>query len=309
MGGNMPRPKLKERQIEVFRTVMATGSLTAAAQQLGVSQPSLSMTIRRFEDELQTKLFERIGGRLVPTEEAKLIFVEVDRVYGQFDRLSDAIHAIARGDSSVFRFGTTPSIGMRLVPKALKKLRDDHPARVFYCDFLPQKDIQDYLLFGQGSCVTSIAPAEDPNLDCTVIASGGLHVVVPKDHRLARRDVIAPGDLDGEVLISYGPDTTHGRYIDATYARAGAERKTHVFIHFVETALSFVSEDIGIAILDPFSVLDCERFGLVAIPLENSVEVPAYLYWSKFRPRPKATDELATALTEIARQNGMRLEG
>lgn len=301
----MARPKLKERQIEVFRTVMATGSLTAAAQQLGVSQPSLSMTIRRFEDELSTTLFERIGGRLVPTDEAKLIFVEVDRVYGQFDRLSDAIHAIARGDNSVFRFGTTPSIGMRLLPKALSKLRGDAPSRVFYCDFLPQKDISDYLLFGQGSCVTSIAPAEDPNLDCTVFAKGGLYCVMPKGHHLAGEKIISPSDLKGEVLISFNPNTTHGRYIDATYARANVERKTHVYVHFVEAALSFVAENIGVAILDPYSVLDCERSGLVARPLKDSVDVPAYLYWSKFRPRSKATDELAAALVDMARQNGI----
>ena len=48
----MPNPKLKERQIEIFRTIMATGSLTVAARHLGVSQPSLSTAIKRLEDQL-----------------------------------------------------------------------------------------------------------------------------------------------------------------------------------------------------------------------------------------------------------------
>ncbi len=304
----MAAPKLKERQIEVFRTVMATGTLTAAAQQLGVSQPSLSMTLRRLEDELGTKLFERIGGRLVPTEEAKLIFVEVDRVYGQFDRLSEAIHSIARGDSSVFRFGTTPSIGIRLIPKALKDLRLRHPSRIFYCDFLPQRDIRDYLLFGQGSCVTSIAETMDPNLDFKVLAKGKLFCVMPQGHRLSAEREVTPRQIQDEVLISFQPNTTHGQYIDATYARANIERRTDVFIHFVEAAISFVSENIGVTIIDQYSALDCERMGLVAVPVKDSVDVPAYLYWSRFRPRPRAVDELLERLTAAARASGIETE-
>lgn len=296
----MARPKLRERQIEVFRAVMTTGSLTSAAQQLGVSQPNLSMTIRRFEDEIGTRLFERISGRLIPTEEAKLILVEVERVFGQFDRLSEAIHAIATGDTSVFRFGTTPSIGMRLVPKALKRLKSRHGARTFYCDFLAQKDIRDYLLFGQGSCVTTIAEANDPTLDTIVIARGKLVCLMPRTHALARHASISPRLLHGETLISFAPETPHGRYIDATYARAGVERKTDIFVHFVEAAISFVSEEIGVSVIDQFSAMDCERMGLVAIPMEDSVEIPAFVHWYRFRPRPRATDELIDALAELA---------
>lgn len=296
----MARPRLKDRQIEVFRAVMATGSLTSASQQLGVSQPSVTMTIKRFEDELGTTLFERIGGRLVPTEEAKLILVEVERVYGQFDRLSEAISSIVAGDGARFRFGTTPSIGMRLIPKALKRMRDNHPARVFYCDFLAQKDVRDYLLFGQGACVTTIAKAVDPTLETTIVARGKLVCLMPQTHALARLSSISPKMLARETLISFAPETPHGKYIDATYARAGVERKIDVFVHFVEAAISFVAEEIGVSIVDEFSAMDCERMGLVAVPVEDSVEIPAYLYWCRFRPRSTAVEELIDTLKSLA---------
>jgi DNA-binding transcriptional LysR family regulator len=296
----MARARLKERQIEVFRAVMTTGSLTSASQQLGVSQPSLSMTIRRFEDEIGARLFERIGGRLVPTDEAKLILVEVERVYGQFDRLSEAIHSIATGDASVFRFGTTPSIGMRLVPKALKCLKERHAARTYYCDFLAQRDIRDYLLFGQGSCVTTIAEANDPTLETIVIAKGRLVCLAPRTHPLAQHASISPKMLRDETLISFASETPHGRYIDATYARAGVSRKTDIFVHFVEAAISFVCEDIGISVIDEFSAMDCDRMGLVAIPIEDSVEIQAYVHWCRFRPHAKAADELIEALVDVA---------
>lgn len=299
--------KFKERQIEVFRAVMATGSLSAAARQLNVSQPSLSMTIRRFEDEIGTTLFERISGRLVPTEEATLIFAEVDRVLGQFDRLSEAIRAIASGDQSVFRFGTTPSIGLKLVPKAVKRIKDRRPSRVFHCDYLAQKDIRDYLLFGKGACVATIAESDDPAIESSIIAHGSLFCVMPKDHALASEAEISPRQLGGETLISFGASTPHGTVIEETYRRAGETRQTQVFVHFVELALSMVAEGIGVAILDQFSAIECERSGLVSIPLRDSVEVTAYLQWHRHRPRPRAVDELLETLRESAKASGCRI--
>lgn len=299
----------KERQIEVFRAVMATGSLSAAARQLNVSQPSLSMTIRRFEDEIGTALFERIAGRLVPTEEATLIFAEVDRVFGQFDRLSEAIRVIATGDQTVFRFGTTPSIGLKLVPKAVRRIKERHPLRVLHCDYLAQKDIRDYLSFGKGACVATIAESDDPAIESTEIAHGRLFCVMLDGHPLAAETEISPRQLRGETLISFGSSTPHGMVIDETYRRAGESRETQIFVHFVELAMAMVVEGIGITILDQFSAIECERNGLASIPLKDSVDVTAYMQWHRYRPRPRAVDELLGELRGSAEASGCRVHG
>lgn len=304
----MSQHKFKERQIEVFQAVMATGSLSAAARQLNVSQPSLSMTIRRFEDEIGTTLFERIAGRLVPTDEATLIFAEVDRVFGQFDRLSEAIRAIATGDHSVFRFGTTPSIGLKLVPKAIKRLKERRNMRIFHCDYLAQKDIRDYLLFGKGACVATIAESDDPAIQSTEIAHGRLFCVMPANHPLALETEISPRQLREETLISFRDATPHGTVIEETFRRAGETRETQIFVHFVELALGMVSEEIGITILDQFSAIGCEQRGLASVPLKDSVEVTAYMQWHGHRPRPRAVDELLEMLRSSAKASGCRVE-
>jgi len=296
----MPNPKLRERQIEIFRTIMATHSLTAAARHLGVSQPSLSIAIKRLEDQLGIALFARISGRLVPTQEAGLIFAEVERVHQQSEMLSDVIYSIVRGDASVFRFGSTPSLGMRLVPKALKRLQLEGAAGTYYSDSLSQRDVRDYLLFGQGACVATIAEVNDPVIETAKIASAGLVCVVPNDHALAGYKSVTPLALAGEPLISFATTTTHGLLIDETFRRWGVSRNTAVYVHFVEAALSFVTERIGITILDAFSAIDCEANGLVAIPIENSVSVSAYVHICHLRPRQKGVDRLIEALRDIA---------
>lgn len=296
----MQHPKLKERQIEIFRTIMATNSMTAAARHLGVSQPNLSIAIKRLEDQLGIALFARISGRLVPTQEAELIFAEVERVNQQSEMLSELIYSIARGDASTFRFGSTPSLGVRLIPKALRRLQLEGTAGTYYSDSLSQRDVRDYLLFGQGACVATIAEVNDPVIETTKVASAGLVCVVPKDHRLAGKKTVTPLDIAHEPLISFGATTTHGLFIDETYRRWGVSRETAVYVHFVEAALSFVSEGIGITILDTFSAINCEAFGLVAIPVENSVSVSAYVHICQLRPRQKGVDSLIDALRDIA---------
>lgn len=275
---------------------MGTNSLSAAAAHLGVSQPSVSIAIKRLEDQLGIALFDRISGRLVPTEEARLIFREVDRVHQQSEMLSEMVYSIARGDTSVFRFGATPSLGMRLIPKALKQLQRERVAGTYYADSLSQRDMRDYLLFGRGSCVATIAEVNDPVIDTVKFAETGLVCIVPADHPLARQSVVRPQDLDRETLISFAPMTTHGLLIDETFKQANAVRKTAIYVHFVEAALAFVTERIGITILDGFSALGCGIQGLVAIPIAESVTVSAYVHAYRLRPRPAGVDSLVRAL-------------
>ena len=73
--------KLNLRQIEVFRAIMLSGSISGASKLLFVSQPAVSRLIAYTEQRLGLMLFQRIKGRLYPTPEARRLFVEVTALY------------------------------------------------------------------------------------------------------------------------------------------------------------------------------------------------------------------------------------
>jgi len=84
------------RQLEVFYAVMKTGTVSAAAKQLHVSQPNVTRVVSHTELQLGFALFERVKGRLVPTQEAQLLLPEAEKVYqqlGQFRNLTNKIKA------------------------------------------------------------------------------------------------------------------------------------------------------------------------------------------------------------------------
>ena len=293
----MGRPMgISERQIVAFRAVMLTGSMTGAARHLNVSQPSLSTLIKRLEDIIGTSLFERSGGRLIPSIEAQQIFVAVERVFGQFDELVRSIQSIARSENSIFRVGMSPGICRKIGPRVFARLLVDRPDLRLFCDNLSRDRIVDYLLCGRGECIATIVPIKDNSISSTIVGRARLCCVVPKDHQLAEMRSVTARDLTAERLISFEHDTPHGSLVSAVFADMSLVPNIRVFVRSTETAISCVQERIGISIVDDFAAFECEDIGLAAIPMAASPSVPIYVHWSRHRPRTRLVPEFVAAL-------------
>ena len=105
------------RQIECFRAVMYTGSMTLAAAQLHTSQPNVSRAIALLQRETQLNLFERVGQRVVPTPEAQALLKEVDRVYVGLQSIRAAADRIRTLGVEGLRIAVTPALGISPVPR------------------------------------------------------------------------------------------------------------------------------------------------------------------------------------------------
>ena len=114
---------MRLRHIEVFYAVYRTGSVTGAAQELNVSQPSVSKVLRHAEDQLGYPLFRRNKGRLEPTEAAHELFGEVDEVYRQVRSLRQTAKNIGARRGGHIRLGLLPSLGFGVIPEAIARLR------------------------------------------------------------------------------------------------------------------------------------------------------------------------------------------
>jgi len=114
--------RFKLRQMEVFRAVMLTGSINAAAKMLYVSQPAVSKLVAHTETTLGLRLFERAKGRLIPTAEAQALFREVEQVYQSALRVDEFARALALGPASLLRVACSPSLATAIVAPAIVEL-------------------------------------------------------------------------------------------------------------------------------------------------------------------------------------------
>jgi DNA-binding transcriptional LysR family regulator len=91
------------RQIEMFRAVMQTGSFTAAAEALHISQPGVSRAARHLEIQLGVPLFERSQGRIRPTDEALALNGEIERSYRGVQSIQQFARGLRHGTYAVLR--------------------------------------------------------------------------------------------------------------------------------------------------------------------------------------------------------------
>ena len=118
---------MRARQLEVFRAIMRSGTVTGAAKALNVSQPALSQIVLHTEDELGFRLFERVKGRLVPTPEADELFPEADRLFDDLDNLRRLALDLRHGKVGTVRLAASGPPSLSFVPRALRRFRELHP--------------------------------------------------------------------------------------------------------------------------------------------------------------------------------------
>ncbi|MEL1226783.1 MAG: LysR family transcriptional regulator, partial [Candidatus Neomarinimicrobiota bacterium] len=118
---------LSAKQIEIFYEVYKNTSMTAAAESLEISQPSISKTLRIIEKKLNFKLFLRQGKKLVPTHEADDLFEHASVVHSQLKSFNAIANTYKTRSADYINIGTTPSLAEGIIPKIIKKYNKINP--------------------------------------------------------------------------------------------------------------------------------------------------------------------------------------
>ena len=262
------------RQLEVFCAVMKNGSITKAAEQLGIAQPTVTKTIRRLEDYLGISLFNRTGGRLKPTTAARQVFEVTTPSMSAFERLSEAVIQLVRSNAPTFRMGVSPSVGQALGPRSLALFAAQNRKTRLRIDTLSMAQIRDYLWLAEGNCAVTIFPLDVMGISSFQISSVGMVCVVPVDHRLATNSSISITELDGEPLIFFHPNTPHGTLVRQIFRDAGIKPNISIETRFAETSSNLMREGFGLALQDGLTGLGVTDPNLKVLPLEETPRQP-----------------------------------
>ncbi|MFT3997263.1 MAG: LysR family transcriptional regulator [Asticcacaulis sp.] len=287
---------LNFRQIEIFRAIMIAKTVSGAAELLNVAQPGLSRMLRYMEDRLGYSLFDRSSGRLVPTQEALVLFEEIQHIYRGIEDLDQIARRLARGEDRILRLGASPSLGHTIVPGILKQLTRAHPGVNIQFEILSRDQVTDYLVLQRGEYSLTVFEVRHPNIRSQQVASGRMVAAVPVDHPLAVRDSVSIADFQGERLISFRSDIPHGQIIARMHAEAGLPLDIATFVRYAETALSFVENDMGVAFIDSFTARRAMTDRARLLPLAEVAEVPVYLSRSSEMARSVISDSFVEAV-------------
>ncbi|YCI06765.1 LysR substrate-binding domain-containing protein (plasmid) [Ensifer sp. D2-11] len=283
------------RQLEVFRAIMRDGTITAAANSLGISQPAVSKLLAYLEDQLGYQLFERIGGRLVPTTEAHILYGDADRVFRQLEALSTLARDVGANRIGLLRIGASLPIAHSVLPVALAAFRSEQPEVKIHLHTLPKRGIAEALSLGDIDVGVTLSPILAPTVRVETLFAAKIVAVMHESDPLAAEEVLTPSTLSGRSLISYGSHAEFGAALDEAFASQGELRDISIQIASSVNALPLVRQGLGIALIDGL-VLWNPVESIVARPFRPAVPTPVSLSVNEARPQSRFLEAFTDCL-------------
>ncbi len=270
------------RQIECFRAVMHTGSMTLAAAQLHTSQPNVSRAIALLQRETQLQLFERVGLRVVPTPEAHALLKEVDRVYVGLQSIGHAADRIRTLGVEGLRIAVTPGLGISPVPRILQVFRGLRPRVQVVVHTADSATICKWVSSGYYELGLAGYVALPQEVDTELVHSERAVCIVPRGHRLARKRKVVPSDLAGESFISFASSDVVRVAIDRIFDPE--VRRLEIETSLATAACAMVARGLGVSIVNPAMLSELALTGVHALAFDPAIPFECHVVRARQQP-------------------------
>lgn len=254
------------RELEAFRAILETGTVSQAARSLGVSQPAVSRMLSRLERDVGFELFHRINGRLVATRPALALSKDIFGTLENIENLRKITHALREGRMGEVKLGCAPSLVNRLVPSALERFLQDMPDTRVIVEPRPSNIVVDMLTSHQLELGLLFLPIEHPGLDITPIRPFSTVCVLHEDHPLARHQTLSPQELTRERLVLLARSDPARFAIDHAFRNARKAQRIAAETPNVTLAVNLAARNLGIAIVNELMARDAAPSGTVIVP-------------------------------------------
>lgn len=290
------------RLLEIFRAVVQARTTTGAARALQISQPAVSGAIKQLESQLELRLFDRVGNRIVPTEEAKILFRESESISLLARALDQTAIDLKEQRRGSLKIVATPQLGHTVLPTAISELLETGSKVKVSFDVRRSFNVVEIIQSGAADVGFAIALEKElsHSLNLMPIASVEMVCLVPLDHPLAKYVVVTPADIAPYRLIGLEMGSRLSPLIFNAFRDSGVPYRTTVEVRYSETACLLARDGAGIAIVDRFSAFAQTSLhkGLTAIQFRPTIIVEASAVFSKER----APTRLSLALVEITKR-------
>ncbi|WP_017760136.1 LysR family transcriptional regulator, partial [Pseudacidovorax intermedius] len=173
---------MRLRHIEVFNAVMLTGSVSAAARLINVTQPAVSRTLQHAELQLGFALFRRAKGRLIPTAEAQALYPRIERLFAQLDEVQRLASQLRHGGevAGELRILAVMALTHEVLPRALVAFRAKHPAVAIRVEALHTPQIVSALLLREADIGFAFSALPHAGLVNEPVADSRMVCVAPR---------------------------------------------------------------------------------------------------------------------------------
>lgn len=210
------------RDVEYFAVLAEHGHVGRAAEALGLSQPALSLSLRRLERSVQAKLMERTPKGVALTTVGAALLARIDRLRLVRDDIESEISDLSRGHSGFLRIGTGAHIALHIASIACATVLKDAPRLTLKVNVLEYDALIEGLCHGELDLgITTLQSSRHEDLVEEHLYDEPFIVYASRNHRLASKRRVTLADLAQERLVVFGPDSNSMRRLKNTFLDAG----------------------------------------------------------------------------------------
>lgn len=264
---------MRPSHIDICNAVLLTGSVTAAARQLSVSQPAVTKLLQSAENRLGFKLFVREKGRLVPTQEALALQPEIFEIASRIQRLRDMVRELNTERKAILRVVCVPSIAATLLPHVLPRFVKQHPNVICHLETHSHAGIIERLLRRQSDIGFSLASIPKPGIVEEPLVTGRGVCVAPRAQFSDRKKEVDWSDLAKCKLIRIPASSNFGGLMFEASQAIDELSNSPIMVTTNLLAMKLAEQGVGVATIDSFTASAADLTLVRVLPLSPAAEV------------------------------------
>ncbi len=190
-------------QLKLFYLAVKKESLSKAAQELNITQPAVTKGIRRIQEHYEVQLVHRLGRKLVLTEVGEALYKTAERIF-ELDKLAEEVlHEYQQKKLKQLHIHASESFGAYFLPSIINHFNQLNPEIHVTVDIVSNRRVVENTVNLQNDLGFISSPVNNKRLVMHEVLEDEPVIIVSPDHPFADRDMLEPGDLEGQVMIMH----------------------------------------------------------------------------------------------------------
>lgn len=240
---------LNLRDIRAFIAVAQTGSFTRAAARLHLSQPALTVQIRRLEETVGVRLFDRNSRNVALTPTGRELLPLLQKSLHDMEHVLIDARALGDGSSGTVRIACLPTFAASVLPELIQQVKAAVPRAGFHVRDAVAGVVETLVRNEEVDIGLTGGELSDAEIDVLYAGADHLVAVLPAGHALARRKRVSLTDLASVPLVLTAQGTSVRAVVDGAFASGGCTPEIACEPTYMMTAVAMVRAGLGVTIL------------------------------------------------------------
>ncbi|WMD18634.1 LysR family transcriptional regulator [Achromobacter seleniivolatilans] len=300
------------RQLRIFLELFETGSFTAAAARLHVTQSAASKMIAELESQLNLVLFDRTTRRVTPNDAAREFHAFAVDVVATMQTATRSVEELISLDRGKVSIAASPLMIYGLLAQVIADYRTRHPGIQFELHELSTDDTVESVRAGTVDFGLGAIDMRIPGIQSEVVLEDGMYVVVNPGHPLIRRASVALDELAAWNHISLRNFYSVRRSLDLILAHRGVTLPSAIEAGTLTAALGLVRCGAGLLIVPGYAAAIAEQWGMHTIAIAGvspTVHQISLIQRSRARPSVSTRHFLEVLRPTLDARRATQLDG